>query len=113
MSIDPIIDRKKGFIFNRENDERYVTVEIRINEDELNQVYDIADMFQRINRKSEWREPTRLLEWALFTGLFNIIPECFEMMHDNGDCTEEQWNEFSAKWETADYDTRHNPEMWG
>jgi hypothetical protein len=113
MIVDPIIDRKKGFIFDRECDDKYVSVEVRISEDALNNFYDLADLFQRINRKSEWRAPTRIIEWALFVGTFDIIFECFQSMNDNGEITEEQWEQFLEKWESADYYTRHNPEMWG
>lgn len=113
MLPEPIADRSKGFIFDRESDDKYVSVEVRISENELEYIYEIADLFQRIDRKTEWREPTKLIEWALFKGQFNLIFECFQVMNDNGELTEEQWEEFLEKWESADYDTRHNPEMWG
>jgi hypothetical protein len=109
----PIPNREKGFIFDRECDEKYISVEVRISESEIERVYAIADMFQRINNKTEWREPTRILEWALNSGLFNVISECFEVMNDNGEFTEEQWEKHQERWEAADWETQHNPEMWG
>lgn len=110
---DAIPNREKGFIFDRDCDQKYISVEVRISEEELEKVYAISDMFTSINRKSEWREPTKILEWALFCGLFDAIPNGFEAMNDNCDITPEQYEQFRQKWENADWDTRNDIESWG
>lgn len=104
---------RKSTIFDREQDDKYVSVELRISEELVDRAYDLADLFKGINKKTEWQEPTRILEWALFTGMFEMVFEIFEMMNDNGEITEKQFKAFLEDWHKSDRATQIDSVEWG
>ena len=106
-------ENPKTFVYNREQDQKYVSVEIRLTEEDIKQAYDIADLARRLNPRSNMGDVRTILEWAVFRGLLSAIEDVFQDMADGAEIDEETFDNFRAKWETASYEEKTDPWFWG
>lgn len=99
-------------IYDREQDPKYVSIELRIDVDDLEAAYQLAELFRKWNDRTMYGDVRNLLEWATFKGMFDLIPDVMQLMNDCGEITEEQFEEFSASWEASDYEARQDFANW-
>jgi hypothetical protein len=102
------ITTEKTKIYDDEEEGQYYSVCIRLSEHDLNRAYEIVALARSLNQHSIYDHVENVLEWAVFKGLSDFLPDMFVEMESSGDITDDQMEALTEYYNAADWNTRQD-----
>lgn len=96
----------KTIIYNEE--EKHISVQLKISESDIETAYEIVALARSLNPRGQYSSIEKVLEWAVFKGLQDFLPDMFLEMNDAGEITDDQMEALTDHYNASDWETKHD-----